>query len=65
MPTLNWLTRDKDIGTAKRVAYRLFEEVPERSIRATKAIRTTCSLSVIEQAQAEHGLPEFDLIVCD
>ena len=23
------------------------------------------SISVIEQAQAEHGLPEFDLIVCD
>ena len=31
MPTLNWLTRDKDIGAAKRVAYRLFEEVPEHS----------------------------------
>ena len=31
MPTLNWLTRDKDIGAAKRVAYRLFEEVREHS----------------------------------
>lgn len=31
MPTLNWLTRDEDIGTAKRVPYRLLEEVRELS----------------------------------
>ena len=27
MPTLNWLTREEDTGAAKRVAYRLLEEV--------------------------------------
>ena len=26
MPTLNWLTRDEDIGAASRVPYRLLEE---------------------------------------
>ncbi|MCY4597854.1 MAG: hypothetical protein OXC19_24030 [Bryobacterales bacterium] len=31
MPTLNWLTRDEDIGAAKRVPYRLLEEVPDQS----------------------------------
>jgi adenine-specific DNA-methyltransferase len=31
MPILNWLTRDSDIGAAKRVAYRLLEEAPELS----------------------------------
>lgn len=31
MPTLNWLTRDEDVGAAKRVAYRLLEEVRELS----------------------------------
>jgi adenine-specific DNA-methyltransferase len=32
MPTLNWLTRNSDIGTAKRVPYRLLEEAPELSV---------------------------------
>ena len=31
MPTLNWLTRDEDIGAAQRVPYRLLEEVPDQS----------------------------------
>jgi adenine-specific DNA-methyltransferase len=31
MPILNWLTRDHDIGAAKRVPYRLLEEAPELS----------------------------------
>jgi adenine-specific DNA-methyltransferase len=31
MPILNWLTRDSDIGAAKRVPYRLLEEAPEVS----------------------------------
>ena len=31
MPTLNWLTRGEDIGAAKRVPYRLLEEVRELS----------------------------------
>ena len=31
MPTLNWLTREEDIGAAGRVPYRLLEEVPELS----------------------------------
>lgn len=37
MPTLNWLTREEDIGTAKRVPYRLLEEVRERSSGARDA----------------------------
>ncbi|MDE0038806.1 MAG: hypothetical protein OXU77_14825 [Gammaproteobacteria bacterium] len=32
MPTLNWLTREEDIGAATRVAYPLLEEVAEYSI---------------------------------
>ncbi len=28
MPTLNWLTREEDVRAAKRVPYRLLEEVP-------------------------------------
>ncbi len=31
MPILRWLTRDQDIGAAKRVPYRLLEEAPEIS----------------------------------
>jgi len=31
MPTLNWLTRDKDILAAGRAPYRLLEAVPELS----------------------------------
>lgn len=31
MPTLNWLTREEDIGAAKRVPYRLLEEARELS----------------------------------
>ncbi len=31
MPTLNWLTRENDIGAAGRIPYRLLEEVPELS----------------------------------
>ncbi len=31
MPTLNWLTREEDTGVAKRVPYRLLEEVRELS----------------------------------
>lgn len=31
MPILNWLTRDHDIGAARRVPYRLLEEAPELS----------------------------------
>ncbi len=31
MPILNWLTRDSDIGAAKRVPYRLLEETAELS----------------------------------
>ena len=31
MPTLNWLTREEDVGAAGRVPYRLLEEVPELS----------------------------------
>ncbi len=31
MPTLNWLTREEDIGAAGRVPYRLLEEVSELS----------------------------------
>ena len=29
MPTLRWLTRERDLGAAGRVPYRLIEEVPE------------------------------------
>jgi adenine-specific DNA-methyltransferase len=29
MPTLRWLTRDKDVRAAEKVPYRLLEEVPE------------------------------------
>jgi adenine-specific DNA-methyltransferase len=32
MPLLHWLTRDHDIGGAKRVPYRLLEEGPELSV---------------------------------
>ena len=31
MPTLNWLTRDEDVGAARRVPYRLLEELPDLS----------------------------------
>ena len=31
MPTLRWLTRDKDVKAADAVPYRLLEEVPELS----------------------------------
>ena len=31
MPTLNWLTREQDVGAAGRVPYRLLEEVPDLS----------------------------------
>lgn len=31
MPTLNWLTRDEDMGTARRVPYRLLEEIRDLS----------------------------------
>lgn len=31
MPTLNWLTRDEDVGAARRVPYRLLEESPDLS----------------------------------
>ena len=31
MPTLNWLTREQDIGAAGRAPYRRLEEVPELS----------------------------------
>ena len=31
MPTLNWLTREEDIGATKRVPYRMLEEVRELS----------------------------------
>ena len=31
MPTLNWLTRDEDIGAARRAPYRLLEEVSNLS----------------------------------
>lgn len=31
MPTLNWLTREEDVGTTMRVPYRLLEEVHELS----------------------------------
>ncbi len=31
MPTLNWLTRQEDIGAVGRVPYRLLEEVPNLS----------------------------------
>ena len=31
MPTLNWLTRDEDIGAAGRVPYRLLDEAPDLS----------------------------------
>jgi adenine-specific DNA-methyltransferase len=31
MPILNWLTRDRDIGAAKGVPYRLLEEAAELS----------------------------------
>ena len=31
MPILNWLTREEDIHAARRVPYRLLEEVPEFS----------------------------------
>ena len=31
MPILNWLTRDEDIQTTKKVPYRLLEEVPDLS----------------------------------
>ncbi len=31
MPTLHWLTRDEDVGAARRVPYRLLEELPELS----------------------------------
>lgn len=31
MPILTWLTRDEDIGAAKRVPYRLLEEIAEHS----------------------------------
>lgn len=29
MPTLRWLTRDRDLGAAGRVPYRLLEEIPD------------------------------------
>ncbi len=29
MPTLDWLTREADIGAADRTPYRLLQEVPE------------------------------------
>ena len=32
MPTLNWLSREEDVGAPKRAAYRLLEEVGELSI---------------------------------
>ena len=31
MPTLNWLTREQDIGAAKRVPYRLLDEAADLS----------------------------------
>ena len=31
MPTLNWLTRDKDVRAAKHVPYRLLEEASDLS----------------------------------
>ena len=31
MPTLNWLTKEEDVGTASRVPYRLLEELPKLS----------------------------------
>ncbi len=31
MPTLNWLTRNEDVGAARRVPYRLLEELPDLS----------------------------------
>lgn len=31
MPTLSWLTRDEDIGAARKVPYRLLEEMPALS----------------------------------
>jgi adenine-specific DNA-methyltransferase len=31
MPILHWLTRDDDVQVARRVPYRLLEEVPELS----------------------------------
>ena len=31
MPTLNWLTREEDVGTTRRVPYRLLEEAHELS----------------------------------
>ena len=31
MPALNWLTRERDVGAAGRVPYRLLEEVPDLS----------------------------------
>ena len=32
MPTLNWLSRDEDIRAARRLPYRLLEEVPIRPV---------------------------------
>ena len=32
MPTLNWLTRESNVQATGRVAYRLFEEVPDHSV---------------------------------
>ena len=37
MPTLNWLTRDEDVGAAGRVPYRLLEELPDLSAGDTAA----------------------------
>ena len=37
MPTLNWLTRDKDIHAAKNVPYRLLGEASELSAEDTDA----------------------------
>ncbi len=31
MPTLHWLTRNEDVGAARRVPYRLLEELPDLS----------------------------------
>ncbi len=31
MPYLNWLTRDEDIGAARKASYGILEEVPEHS----------------------------------
>jgi adenine-specific DNA-methyltransferase len=31
MPTLNWLTKNNDLKTAGKTAYRLLREIPELS----------------------------------